>query len=73
MRKWVVTLPGHRRYTLESNTPEDDLTEMGYSAFALMELDDLPTMMLWRAYPPVPGQKRKKPPCSAAERRIFVI
>lgn len=58
MRKWVVTLPGHRHYTLESDTPAETLTEMGYSAFALMELDG-PAMRLWRKYPPVPGQKRQ--------------
>lgn len=54
MRKWIVTLPGHQLHTLESDTPSEDLTAMGYSEFGLMELDE-PAMKRWWKYPPVPG------------------
>ena len=69
MRKWVVTLPGHRNCTLESDTPSEDLAALGYSAFGLMELDG-PAMKRWWKYPAVPGQrgsKAAKPAGSAAQ------
>ena len=52
MRKWVVTLPGSQNYNLESDTPHEDLVAMGFSEYALMELDKAAIRKWWR-YPPI--------------------
>lgn len=54
MRKWIVKLPDLQLYTLVSDTPTEDLSKMGYDAFALMELDAA-GMKRWWKYPPVPA------------------
>lgn len=49
MKKWRVTLPGGRTFTMESDDPGAALIAQGHTAFALEEI--FPTPPAWKTLP----------------------